>query len=369
MRLIWTLAWTFADPSRQTATNGDEATTSIKQQQLATSGLQTGYKRRSDLFERLLWVFIMGSDKQQNGGLHWGLDKIVDGLRASREQTHRTRHPHGIRELPSRAAIVGVLGGLRAALFPTHFGTPDLGEESIDYFVGSTLDSTLRELCEQVRRALRFARDDELADDGTLVNRSVEITRTFATQLPAIRALLVSDIQAAHAGDPAAEHITEILLCYPGIEAMIHHRIAHALHGLGVPLLARFIAEIAHSSTGIDIHPSAVIGHSFFIDHGTGVVIGATSIIGDRVRLYQAVTLGAKRFPLDADGNLVRKHDRHPIVEDDVVVYAGATILGRVTIGRGSVIGGNVWLTHSVPPGSTVSQGHTLNDPEPARPR
>jgi serine O-acetyltransferase len=138
---------------------------------------------------------------------------------------------------------------------------------------------------------------------------------------------------------------------------MTHHRLAHALHRLGVPLLARFINEIAHSATGIDIHPGAQIGPSFFIDHGTGVVIGETAIIGERVRVYQAVTLGAKSFAADVDGTLVKGNARHPIVEDDVVIYAGATILGRVTIGRGSVIGGNVWLTHSVPPGSSVSQG------------
>lgn len=138
---------------------------------------------------------------------------------------------------------------------------------------------------------------------------------------------------------------------------MMHHRLAHALYRLGVPLLARFINEIAHSATGIDIHPGAQIGPSFFIDHGTGVVIGETAIIGERVRLYQAVTLGAKSFPSDGDGMLVKGNARHPLVEDDVVIYAGATILGRVTIGRGSVIGGNVWLTHSVPPGSSVAQG------------
>lgn len=190
-----------------------------------------------------------------------------------------------------------------------------------------------------------------------LDERAFEIAREFGRQLPAVRALLVSDIQAAYAGDPAAQHITEILLCYPGVLAMMHHRLAHALHQLGVPLLARFINEIAHSATGIDIHPGAQIGPSFFIDHGTGVVIGETAIIGERVRVYQAVTLGAKSFPADGEGTLVKGNARHPIVEDDVVIYAGATILGRVTIGRGSVIGGNVWLTHSVPPGTSVAQG------------
>jgi serine O-acetyltransferase len=288
---------------------------------------------------------------------NWGLDQIVADLRASRERLHRTRHPLGIRELPSREAVVNIVTGLRAALFPTHYGAPDLTDETVDYYVGHTLESTLRLLSEQIRRALRFLPEHAESSNAELSALAFEMAREFGTQLPAIRALLVSDIQAAFTGDPAAQHITEVLLCYPGVWAMTHHRLAHALHLLGMPLLARFINEIAHSATGIDIHPGAQIGPSFFIDHGTGVVIGETAIIGERVRVYQAVTLGAKSFAADSDGTLIKGNARHPIVEDDVVIYAGATILGRVTIGRGSVIGGNVWLTHSVPPGSSVSQG------------
>ena len=154
-----------------------------------------------------------------------------------------------------------------------------------------------------------------------------------------------------------------MLLCYPGIVAMIHHRIAHRLYALGVPLLARMVAELAHADTGIDIHPGAQIGAGFFIDHGTGVVIGETAVIGERVRLYQAVTLGAKRFPTDDNGDPRKGLARHPIVEDDVVIYAGATLLGRITIGRGSTIGGNVWVTRSVPPGSQVTQANSLHEP------
>ncbi|HTH75598.1 MAG TPA: serine O-acetyltransferase EpsC [Trinickia sp.] len=305
---------------------------------------------------------------------HWGLDQIVADLRASREALHRTRHPRGIRELPSRTAIVGIVENLRAVMFPTHYGAPDLTDESVDYYVGQTLENTLRLLCEQVLRALRFLPEHVDTPRPELETLAFEITRSFGTQLPSIRAMLVSDIQAAHAGDPAAQHITEILLCYPGVLAIMHHRLAHALHQLGVPLLARFINEIAHSATGIDIHPGAQIGRSFFIDHGTGVVIGETAIIGERVRVYQAVTLGAKSFPADADGALVKGHARHPIVEDDVVIYAGATILGRVTIGRGAVIGGNVWLTHTVAPGTNVSQGSVreggrADDPDQPRAR
>ena len=187
--------------------------------------------------------------------------------------------------------------------------------------------------------------------------------RSFAKQLPAIRVLLDTDIKAAFDGDPAARSVDEVLVCYPGILAIIHYRLAHALHNLGLPLIARMISEIAHSATGIDIHPGAQIDESFFIDHGTGVVIGETSIIGKHVRIYQAVTLGAKRFATDEEGHLIKGYARHPIVEDNVVIYAGATVLGRITIGQGSAIGGNVWLTRSVPANSNITQAQTLASP------
>lgn len=293
----------------------------------------------------------------------WNLGSVVSALRKSREITHNVRHKGRVRELPSRDALGQIVQGLSAALFPTHYGRPDLTDESIDYFVGYTLHDTLTVLAEQVRRGLLFdagnagdADDEQAQADNTLPQKAAEITREFASQLPEIRALLVSDLQSAYQGDPAATSISEILLSYPGMTAIISHRIAHALYKLGAPLLARLIADIAHGSTGIDIHPGAQIGPSFFIDHGTGVVIGETTVIGERVRLYQAVTLGAKRFPTDENGALLKGHARHPVLEDDVVIYAGATVLGRITIGKGSTIGGNVWLTNSVPPGSNVTQ-------------
>ncbi|TAK99174.1 MAG: serine acetyltransferase [Aquabacterium sp.] len=290
----------------------------------------------------------------------WNLHEVVKALRHSREHAHNVRHKGRVRELPSREALGQIVQGLSAALFPTHYGRPDLSDESIDYYVGNTLNSTLVLLAEQVRRGLLYASDadpyvDPLAD-AALTDKANHITRVFASELPAIRALLVSDLQAAFNGDPAATSASEILLCYPGMAAIIHYRLAHGLYKLGAPLLARLISDIAHSRTGIDIHPGAEIGPAFFIDHGTGVVIGETTVIGQGVRLYQAVTLGAKRFPTDEEGQLVKGHARHPIVEDDVVIYAGATVLGRITVGKGSTIGGNVWLTHSVPPGSNVSQ-------------
>jgi serine O-acetyltransferase len=292
----------------------------------------------------------------------WDLKTVIDELRESRETSHKIRHQGNIRELPSRAALIEVLDGLSAVLFPTHYGKTKLSDESIDYFVGNTLHATIGILIEQVRRSLLFTSDNFTLGDASLQHKAMQITRDFIATLPSIRAVLVSDLQAAFHGDPAATSISEVLLCYRGTTAVIYHRLAHELYRLGSPFLARMIADIAHSQTGIDIHPAAQIGDSFFIDHGTGVVIGETCIIGRGVRLYQAVTLGAKRFPADENGVLIKGHARHPVVEDDVVIYAGATILGRITIGKGSTIGGNVWLTQSVPAGSTVSQAQMCSD-------
>ncbi|HUL11803.1 MAG TPA: serine O-acetyltransferase EpsC [Methylococcaceae bacterium] len=293
---------------------------------------------------------------------HWNTDAIVSELRSLRvrslEIRQRADKPP---KLPSRKALVGIIDGLSAALFPNRLGLPELTDEGIDYFVGHTLDVTLRELLEQVRRELQFASGQDAISDVHR-ERAIAITHEFAARLPDVRRLLESDIRAAYEGDPAARSVDEVLVCYPGVTAVTHHRLAHELHRLGAPLIARIVAEIAHSTTGIDIHPGAQIGGSFFIDHGTGVVIGETAVIGERVRLYQAVTLGAKRFPVDENGNLIKGNARHPIVEDDVVIYAGATILGRITIGRGSTIGGNVWLTRSVPPGSNITQAQVRSE-------
>jgi serine O-acetyltransferase len=295
---------------------------------------------------------------------NWGLASIVDALRQSREVTNKVRHRGRVRELPSRAVLTTILDALSASLFPTHFGRPDLTDESIDFFVGTSLETALTALAEQVRRSLFFVSDQDDAADTDLRLKATEITRSFATELPAIRALLVSDLLAAFQGDPAATSVSEILLCYPGFNAIIHYRLAHVLHRLGAPFIARLISSIAHSITGIDIHPGAEIGAGFFIDHGTGVVIGETAIIGNHVRLYQAVTLGARRLPADGTGALIKGRDRHPIIEDNVVIYAGATVLGRITVGRDSTIGGNVWLTHSVLPGSVVTQAQTRHGSE-----
>jgi len=303
-----------------------------------------------------------------NAGLQdWGIGSIVAGLRQSRDVLHNVRYRGPVRPPPSREDIVDTLGQLTRALFPAHYGRPELGDrgeltpDMIDDYVGAVLDRALTTLNDQIRRTLPFAADSAYSDDE-LDRRASTITREFAAGLPAIRGLLVSDLKAAYVGDPAATGHSEILLVYPGMTAVIHYRLAHALHRLGARFLARHICEIAHSATGIDIHPGAEIGGSFFIDHGTGVVIGETAVIGERVRLYQAVTLGARSFPADETGALIKGRPRHPIVEDDVVIYAGATILGRITVGRGSTIGGSVWLTHSVPPNSQITQAQLRSE-------
>jgi len=255
-----------------------------------------------------------------------------------------------------------IVRDLRAALFPTHFGHADGSESSIDFFVGGKLDNALRALQEQVRRALRYSPE---ADDPTLgptPQRTRHVLQQFANSLPKVRALLETDLLAAYQGDPAATSRSEILLCYPGVQALIHQRLAHELYRLQVPLLPRMMSELAHSNTGIDIHPGAQIGERFFIDHGTGVVIGETAVIGSGVRLYQGVTLGAKRFPVDDHGMVIKGQPRHPIIEDDVIIYAGATVLGRITIGRGSTIGGNVWVTQNVAPKTNVKQAKTRHE-------
>ncbi|MGO4304161.1 serine O-acetyltransferase EpsC [Cupriavidus sp. RAF12] len=295
--------------------------------------------------------------------------EIVDALHAVRHQWReaqkRSLDPGG-RDLPAREALGEIVDTLKGVLFPMRLGPPDLRQETEDFYVGHALNAALHALWAQARLELQFKARHGRVDATEIDARAGEAVRAFAGRLPAIRRLLDSDVLAAFHGDPAAGSVDEVLLCYPGVLALIHHRLAHELYKLGLPLLARIISEHAHAATGIDIHPGAQIGGRFFMDHGTGVVIGETAIIGERVRVYQAVTLGAKRFPRDADGHLEKGHPRHPIVEDDVVIYAGATILGRVTLGRGAVIGGNVWLTESVPPGAHITQATSRHEARPA---
>nr|WP_315400480.1 serine O-acetyltransferase EpsC [uncultured Duganella sp.] len=332
------------------------------------------------------------------------VQSLHDARHRWRQEQSRTSEPGG-REFPSRDALAAIIDSLKGVLFPMRLGPPDLRQESEDFHVAHALDGVLHALLKQVRRELKYnaglagegaaprqglrdvaldragergherERDQQSERDhgrghgghsghgghggDAIDQQALDAVRRFAAALPAIRALLDSDVMAAYRGDPAARSVDEVLLCYPGVLAMIHYRIAHQLYALGLTLLARIVSELAHGATGIDIHPGARIGAGFFIDHGTGVVIGETAVIGARVRLYQAVTLGAKRFPTDADGKLQKGLPRHPVVEDDVVIYAGATVLGLITIGKGAIIGGNVWLTHDVPAGGRIAQAES----------
>jgi len=292
---------------------------------------------------------------------------IVAALRGARRrwrEEHR-RWDAGGRELPSRELLAVVVQQLAGALFPMRLGPPDLQPEGEDYYVGHTLGAALSRLRQQA--ALELGHDARLRGvEAPPYNEAAERVTRFAARLPAVRELLDSDVIAAFQGDPAARSVDEVLLCYPGLHALISHRLAHELYRLSLPLIARVISELSHAQTGIDIHPGAQIGAGCFIDHGTGVVIGETAVLGQRVRIYQNVTLGAKSIPTDEAGHAHKGQPRHPLVEDDVVIYAGATVLGRITIGAGSVIGGNVWLTRSVPPGSRISQAASQADPNSA---
>jgi len=258
--------------------------------------------------------------------------------------------------LPGTGAVIALLERLLAVLYPGCHGQSPVPHDSCHAHLRDTLRGIATELCDQIHRAFEYAchraKCDNCDDCADQARMAVE---ALLNGLPAIRDMLQQDIQAAYEGDPAAMSTMEVVMSYPGLFAITIHRIAHALYAQKVPLIPRVMGEYAHSKTGIDIHPGATIGPGFFIDHGTGVVIGETCRIGKRVKLYQGVTLGALSFAKDEHGALVKGTKRHPDVEDNVVIYAGATILGGETvIGHDSVIGGNVWLIHSVPPGSKV---------------
>ncbi len=271
-----------------------------------------------------------------------------------RKVYHRPLHDE---PMPSVPALVEVMERLRAVIFPGYFGHSDITPENMRFHIGANLDAINKLLTDQVRRGYCFFCEmDRAGNCQDCEERAQRLAGDFLMRLPDIRETLAEDAQAAYEGDPASRSPGETIFCYPSLTALTHYRVAHELFVLGVDLIPRIITEMAHSQTGIDIHPGATIGRRFFIDHGTGTVIGETCVIGEGVRLYQGVTLGAKSFPKDEQGMLVKGIARHPVVEDDVVVYAGATVLGRVTIGKGSVIGGNVWVVNDVPPYSRLVQ-------------
>lgn len=285
------------------------------------------------------------------------LKETIDQL--SREDSYQSvchRH-YPDQPMPSSRTLGEIVDLLREIIFPGYFGDSPTRPGSINYYIGVNVEKLYDLLRQQIYAGLCFDCHYTNREDLLLrKDRAAEITLQFIDKLPVIRHLLATDAASAYVGDPAAQSSAEVIFCYPAIRAITNYRIAHELLQLEVPLIPRIISEMAHSETGIDIHPRARIGHHFTIDHGTGVVIGATCIIGNHVKIYQGVTLGAKSFPLDDDGNPIKGIERHPIVEDNVIIYAQATILGRVTVGANSVIGGNVWLTSSVPADSKIIQ-------------
>jgi serine O-acetyltransferase len=253
--------------------------------------------------------------------------------------------------LPSIAILEEIVALTRSILFPGYFGRSAVDRHTIKYHIGVSVENLYHLLTEQVMAGLCFTENVDAPKE-----KAVEIATTFIAHLPAIREQLATDVEATYLGDPASKSFGEVIFCYPAIRAISNYRIAHELLMLKVPLIPRIITEMAHSETGIDIHPGATIGNGFTIDHGTGVVIGETSIIGNNVKLYQGVTLGAKSFALDEHGKPIKGILRHPILEDDVIVYSNSTILGRITIGKGAIIGGNIWVDHDVPAGARIVQ-------------
>lgn len=265
-------------------------------------------------------------------------------------------HHLGHCPLPNHEAVVSIVEDLKEVIFPGYRRREGLHLGNVEFYVGDLIDRLHDRLTTQIARALRHearATDEVCDEDYEALGQAK--TLLFLDRIPALREMLALDVQAAYDGDPAVRTVDEIIFCYPGLEAVTVYRIAHELAELDIPFIPRIMTEYAHSKTGIDIHPGATIGKYFFIDHGTGVVIGETCEIGDHVKLYQGVTLGALSFQTDSDGQLVRGEKRHPTIQDHVVIYANATVLGGMTVvGHDSVIGSSVWLTRSVPPRTTV---------------
>jgi serine O-acetyltransferase len=279
---------------------------------------------------------------------------IVEKLVASFREHGGINHLDGA-NLPSRDAVVGITRDLLRLVFPGFYDLEPLRSDEIAEYTAELVASIARRLEKEIRKSLEY-RPCPHCDHNNLAGAAARITQEFLADLPSVRAVLQTDVVAAYEGDPAAISTEEIIVAYPGIEAIAVQRMAHRLYQRHIALIPRIMTEWAHNKTGIDIHPGADIDASFFIDHGTGVVVGETSVIGKNVKIYQGVTLGAKSFPKDAQGRCVKGVKRHPNIEDNVTIYAGATILGDITIGRDSIIGGNVWLIEAVPPGTVVYQ-------------
>ena len=287
------------------------------------------------------------------------INSVVDKL--SQPQSYEGLYHHNPegQALPSEQAVREFIALVRSTIFPGYYSSSSLHDSTITYHLGVAVERMHRVLAKQILYSLCFAEQEICKGESCNSEqeyKALNIAGSFISYLPELRRMLALDVEAAYQGDPAAESIGEIICCYPSLKAITYHRIAHKLYELQVPLLPRIISEIAHSETGIDIHPAARIGESFFIDHGTGVVIGATCIIGSRVKLYQGVTLGAKSFPKADDGSLIKGIERHPIIGDNVIVYSNTTLLGRINIGESARIGANMWITEDVPAGQSLSR-------------
>ncbi|MDR0863427.1 MAG: serine acetyltransferase [Candidatus Symbiothrix sp.] len=278
--------------------------------------------------------------------------KIVELLTDNHKKAYPAIPLHE-RRTPSIDCLSEVVETVRSIIFPGYFGNSLVNEDSLVYNVGVSVENLFNILSSQIYDALFF--ESKEIDTVQARAKALQLTNTFLDKLPGIKQLLSTDVKAIFNSDPAAKSYGEVIFCYPAIKAILNYRIAHELYLLEVPVLPRIISELAHSETGIEIHPGAQIGEYFSIDHGTGIVIGQTSIIGNHVTLYQGVTLGAKSFTLDAQGHPIDV-PRHPILEDNITVYSNSSILGRITIGKGTIVGGNIWLTHSVPPNSRILQ-------------
>lgn len=287
------------------------------------------------------------------------INSVVDKL--SQPQSYEGLYHHNPegQALPSEQAVREFIALVRSTIFPGYYSSSSLHDSTITYHLGVAVERMHRVLAKQILYSLCFAEQEICKGESCnseQESKALNIAGAFISYLPELRRMLALDVEAAYQGDPAAESIGEIICCYPSLKAITYHRIAHKLYELQVPLLPRIISEITHSETGIDIHPAARIGESFFIDHGTGVVIGATCIIGSRVKLYQGVTLGAKSFPKADDGSLIKGIERHPIIGDNVIVYSNTTLLGRINIGESARIGANMWITEDVPAGQSLSR-------------
>jgi serine O-acetyltransferase len=306
--------------------------------------------------EKMLETLLNNNEETGEKRFEAGLPKLVDNIGASYEKFGGMDHLEG-KDLPSKRVVIKVLEELLAVLFPGYLGKENVTKTNIKYFLGTTLASLYTRLTNEVDKSLKYiCRKITECPQDVCQRRAQDVVKEVLDKIPEIRSLTSGDVEAAYNGDPAAVSIEEVILSYPCVLAIATYRIAHELYLCGVPLIPRIMSEHVHSLTGIDIHPGAKIGKNFFIDHGTGVVIGETAEIGDNVKLYQGVTLGALSFPKDEKGQIIRGAKRHPTIGNNVVIYSGATLLGPdAIIGDNVVIGGNVWVTSPVAPGTKIT--------------